>query len=158
MLASTTTSDVEMITFIVQNLATAPPSRKTATLAADATLQALHEKIAEECQFVPGTFELRSKQDVAYRLTDERADERQIGFEAGLSNKCRLFLHGIDGNDPVPTGGPNSMLAAAALGQVALWSSTRGEASFQRIIEQSCARKERTRGPSTRIASGAGLP
>lgn len=117
----------EMITLIVQNLATSSPSRVTATLAADATLHTLHEKIADECSFVPGTFELRDKQGLAYRLTDERADERQIGLEPGITNKCRLTLYGIDGNDPVPTGGSNSTLAAAALGQVALWSSARGE-------------------------------
>ena len=87
MLASTSASEpVEYLTFIVQNLAASPPKRITATLAADATLQALHEKVAEECQFVPGTFELRSKDDdaVVFRLTDKGADERLLGSEAGI--------------------------------------------------------------------------
>ena len=73
-----------MLTFIVSNLAASPPSRCTATLAADASLVALHEKVAEECRLLPGTFELRLSNGVAFRLTDERAEERQLGLEAGI--------------------------------------------------------------------------
>ena len=73
-----------MLTFIVSNLTASPPSRCTATLPADASLVALHEKVAEECRLLPGTFELRLKDETTYRLTDERAEERQLGLEAGI--------------------------------------------------------------------------
>ena len=74
-------SDTEMLTFIVKNIAAAPPSSHTPTLAADDTLQALHEKVAAECQLVPGTFELSRADGTAYRLTDDRADVRKLGLE-----------------------------------------------------------------------------
>ena len=63
MLAATAASSEpsEMLTFIVSNLTASPPSRCTATLPADASLVALHEKVAEECRLLPGTFELRLK-------------------------------------------------------------------------------------------------
>ena len=129
MLALAPTSDAQMFTLIVTNHGTypAPPKKCHVTLPADATLQQLHEKIAEECQFVPGTFELRHSEKI-HRLTDDGASEKTI-FEVGVSHKARLALHGVNGNMPLSSGGDNSSTAAAALGTVALWNSSRGEHS-----------------------------
>ena len=131
MLALAPSNDVEMYTFFVTNHGTypAPPPRLHVTLAADATLHELHTKVAEECQFVPGTFEIWAKRDdvwATHRLADDGADQTTL-MQAALHNRCKLQLHGIDGNMPLPCRGDNSTMAAAALGTVALWSSTRGE-------------------------------
>ena len=133
MLAAADTSDAEMLTFIITNLFSQSGStRLTVTLPADATLQALHEKVAEECQYVPGTFELRSKDDTVFRLGEDprasvAADDPPALIHFFLANKARLTLGGVNGNEPVSSGGLNSSTAAAALGTVAMWSSTRGE-------------------------------
>ena len=66
--ATTSDNSEEMITFIIFNrTGIGAKATFSATLSADATLQALHEKVAEECEIVPGTFELRRAIDETWR-------------------------------------------------------------------------------------------
>lgn len=109
----------EMLTLIVSNpYATTGATRVTATLPADATVQSLLEKVAEECQLVVGTFALSKSDGTSHRL-DFGADSATL-FEAGFTQKQRLRIEGIDGGFPTTTGG--SSVAEQALGTVALWS------------------------------------
>ena len=129
MLAVSAVDDAEMFTLIVTNHASTPPNKKfSVTLPADASLLALHEKCAEEAQLVPGTFELcrtSGDSETVHRLADMGAENTKL-CEVGITNKMRMQLRGVNGGTPLPSGGPNSSTAAAALGQVALWSSNRG--------------------------------
>ena len=82
--------------------------RVTVTLPADTTLSQLHQAVATQANVVPGTFELRRQalgplsDAVPLRLAEADADTLRL-FEAGLGNKCRLELTGVDGGTPVAT-------------------------------------------------------
>ena len=105
--ATTSDNSEEMITFIIFNrTGIGAKATFSATLSADATLQALHEKVAEECEIVPGTFELRRAIDgFPYRLTDTGSDTRHLGGTDGIIHKMKLNLEGVDGGTPVASGG-----------------------------------------------------
>ena len=132
MITASTESDYEMLTMIISN-PTGSTGRLTVTLPANTTLGALHQSVAAQAGLVPGTFELRVKnQEQPLRLTDDDVDARQL-FQAGITNKCRMELGGVDGATPVVsdvraagTGGVQSESALSALGTVALWSQQQG--------------------------------
>ena len=159
MLAAAACEACEMITVIVNNTYNPTgPSRVAVTLAADATLQALHEKVAEECAVVPLTFALVKTLDgTTHRLDDAGVDATTL-LEAGFTQKCKLRIEGIDGNFPTRaeasvgggSGGGGGSAAAAALGTVALWSASRGE----RPIIGPLARGEPSGGPAAPNADG----
>lgn len=134
MITASSESDYEMLTMIISN-PTGSTGRLTVTLPANTTLGALHQSVAAQAGLVPGTFELRVKnQEHPLRLTDDEVDTRQL-FQAGITNKCRMELSGVDGATPVVsdvraagTGGVQSQSENAlnALGTVALWSQQQG--------------------------------
>ena len=133
MLASTGDAQCEMLTIIVTNAYTTnAPSRASVTLAADATLAALHESVAGAVGFVQGTFVLHRNQDdelIVYALNDGISQSTTLA-EAGIANKCRVRISVTsDGSFPTPVDTSGSDVAAAALGTVALWSASRGQSS-----------------------------
>ena len=140
MLATTAEEDVRMVTLIITNNCTypSPPSRATVTLSGDSTWSAVHEAVAAQVHFVPGTFQLQwgAKEDVnrlcTSRLDDLDAYTRRI-MDDFDGSKARLQLYGIAGGTPTPTDDASSTGASAAssaLDTVALWSNTRGS-SFE---------------------------
>ena len=125
MLAEASASSAEMLTIIVSNSFGAP-SRFHVTLPSDATIQELMQKVAEESKFVPGTFALLRGENT-HRLTDADVDTQQLA-NAGICNKCRLSILGVNDGTPLCVDADeSSSAAAAALGTVALWSQSRGE-------------------------------
>ena len=130
MITAASTESAEMITLIVSNpYSSTGSTRITVTLAADATLLSLHEKVGSSTELVVGTFSLVKTGDGAkFRLDDAGVDTTRL-FEAGLAHKSKLIIDGVDGSFPTaasaPTGGGSA--AAQALGTVALWNASRGD-------------------------------
>ena len=151
MLAVTASDDAEMLTLIITNeFSTTASTKFSVTLPANASLQTLHEKCAEVATFMPGTFELTRKSEggleEVHRLADAGAETITL-TQAGIQNKGRIKLCGMDGNAPMPYDNTNSSSAVEALGQVALWSSqNRGETPFYGPL---------ARGATTSGCSGA---
>ena len=70
-----------MVTLIITNNCTypSPPSRATVTLSGDSTWSAVHEAVAAQVHFVPGTFQLQwgAKED-ENRLCTSRLDDLAV--------------------------------------------------------------------------------